>query len=279
MYRELRAAFNVAASQQMRSYDGQFQYLPMLMKEDPDWQLPDPWDRPRPQSAQWALSHTIFPGIVFDPTDPIVRGHVRLMQAVRQENVPAETGWSQHEAIWNYNAAFVAEVYLWLGMKQAANDTFVGFLNHASPQYCWREEQPLQQALLGSYVGDMPHNWASAECIRYMRHVLALEDGPDLRLLAGITQDQLAPGQPYKLTATPTRFGRLDIDFEPLDREQGWRLSFHRAAGRVPARVSVPLTLGDRFHLAASTGVSWNRQQDFATIDPAARDWSLIWKA
>ncbi|HUV97103.1 MAG TPA: hypothetical protein VMV98_06500, partial [Acidobacteriaceae bacterium] len=279
MYRELLAAFNQAASQQMRSDDGQFQYLPMLMKEDPDWQLPDPWDRPRPQTAQWALSHTIFPGIVFDPSDPVVRGHVRLMQAVRQESVPAETGWSQHEAVWNYNAAFVAEVYLWLGMKQAANDTFVGFLNHASPQYCWREEQPLQHALLGSYVGDMPHNWASAECIRYMRHVLALEDGPDLRLLAGITEDQLVPGQPFRLTGTPTRFGRLNIDLEPLDRKQGWRLNFRRAEGPVPARVSVPLTLGDRFHLAASKTVQWKRDRDFASVDPAAREWSLTWTA
>ncbi len=199
------------------------------------------------------------------------------MQAVRQEDVPAETGWSQHEAIWNYNAAFVAEVYLWLGMKRAANDTFVGFLNHATPQYCWREEQPLQHALLGSYVGDMPHNWASAECIRYMRHVMALEDGPSLRLLAGITQDQLAPRQPHRLTATPTRFGRLDLNLEPLDREQGWRLSFHREVGPVPARVSVPLTLGDQFHLVTSKSVSWKRDQNFAAVDPATRRWSLIW--
>ena len=140
-------------------------------------------------------------------------------------------------------------------------------------------EQPLQQALLGSYVGDMPHNWASAECIRYMRHVLALEDGPNLRLLAGVTQDQLAARQPYRLTATPTRFGRVDIDLEPLDRKQGWRLSFHRAEGPVPARVSVPLTLGDRLQLAASNAVSWKREQDFATIDPTSRDWSLTWTA
>lgn len=278
MYRELRAAFNVAAAQQMRSYRGKFQYLPMLMKEDPAWERPNPWDRPRPQVAQWALSHTIFPGRVFRPEDPIVRGHVELMQGVRQESIPAETGWSHHEAVWNYNAAFVAEVYLWLGMKQAANDTFTGFLNHASPQYCWREEQPLQHALLGSYVGDMPHNWASAECIRYMRHILALEDGPDLRLLAGITADQLAPGQPYRLAGTPTRFGRLDLDLEPLDRKQGWRLSFRRADGPVPANISVPVTLGSQFHLIAAENVHWKHEDKFATVDPTARQWTLLWK-
>ncbi|MHB1935705.1 MAG: hypothetical protein ACYCOR_03885 [Acidobacteriaceae bacterium] len=279
MYRELRVAFNQAASQEMRSYGGKFQYLPMLMKEDPDWQLPDAWDRPRAQSAQWALSHAIFPGRVFDPRDPIVSGHVELMHAVRQESIPAETGWSHHEAVWTYNAAFVAEVYLWLGMKQAANDTFIGFLNHASPQYCWREEQPLQHALLGSYVGDMPHNWASAECIRYMRHIFALEDGPDLRLLAGITEDQLVPGQPYRLTGTPTRFGRIDIGLEPLDRKRGWRLSFRRAEGPAPARVLAPATLGDRFQLTAAENVQWKRNQEFAAIDPSVREWSLTWKS
>jgi hypothetical protein len=125
----------------------------------------------------------------------------------------------------------------------------------------------------------MPHNWASAECIRYMRHVLALEDGPNLRLLAGITQDQLAPAQPYRLTASPTRFGRIDVDLEPLDRNQGWRLSYRRDAGPVPARVSVPFTLGDRFHLAASKSVAWNRNVEFATVDPASREWSLTWTA
>ena len=149
----------------MIRYEGGFEFLPMLLKNDPQWQLPDPWDRPRPQSAQWALSHAIFPGRVFDAQHPIVRGHVQLMQAVTKEDIPAETGWAHHESVWNYNAAFVAEVYLWLGMKQAAHDTFIGFLNHASPQYCWREEQPLQNALVSNYVGDMPHNWASAECI------------------------------------------------------------------------------------------------------------------
>ncbi len=279
LYQDLRTDFNRAAQQEMRSYHGQFEYLPMLLKEDPEWQLPNPWDRPRPQCAQWALSHTIFPGRVFDPRHPIVQGHVALMQAVRREGIPADTGWNHHEAVWTYNAPFVAEVYLWLGMRQAARDTFIGFLNHASPQYCWREEQPLQNALLGSYVGDMPHNWASAECIRYMRHIFALEDGADLRLLAGITEGELAPGNPYFLQGTPTRFGRLNLALEPLDHKQGWRLTFHRAAGPAPDSISVPTTLGERFHLATAEGVQPKQSGTVATLDPAARQWSVIWKA
>jgi hypothetical protein len=279
IYRELYAAFSQAALQEMRSYEGKFSYLPMLMKEDPAWDLPDPWDRPRPQCAQWALSHTIFPGRVFDPQHPVLKGHVALMQAVRREDIPAETGWSHHEAVWSYNASFVAQVYLWLGMKQAAHDTFGGFLNHASPQYCWREEHPLQDSLIGSYVGDMPHNWASAECIRYIRHMLALEDGPNLRLLAGITEGELAAGKPYVLSGTPTRFGRLDLNLEPLDQRRGWRLSFRRGEGPIPASISVPATLGENFNLATPEGVKSEPSGDVITLDPAARQWSLTWKS
>ena len=154
---------------------------------------------------------------------PIVRGHCALMLSCTQEDIPAGT-WNPHEAVWGYNAQFVAEVYLWLGMRDLARRTFAGFLNHASPLYCWREEQPLREGLNGTYVGDMPHNWASAECIRFLRHILALEDGDNLRLLTGVLAEDLTFGQPIRLTQSPTRFGRVSLDLEPLDRGRGWRL-------------------------------------------------------
>ncbi len=278
-YNQLDAAFQKAAPNEMRRYETGFEYLPMLLKNDPDWELPDPWDRPRPQSAQWALSHSIFPGRVFAPQHPIVRGHVQLMQAVTKEDIPAETGWIQHEGVWNYNAAFVAEVYLWLGMKQAAHDTFIGFLNHASPQYCWREEQPLQNALVGSYIGDMPHNWASAECVRYTRHMLALEDATHLRLLVGITNGELAPRKEYILTATPTRFGRLNLRFGPLDHGQGWRLKFEREPGPAPEKISLPASLGARFHFTQIEDAHSHIEADLVSVDNTASHWTAFWKA
>ena len=201
-----------------------------------------------------------------------------LMQAVRREGIPAETGWNHHEAVWTYNAPFVAQVYLWLGMRQAAHDTFVGFLNHASPQYCWREEQPLQDALVGSYVGDMPHNWASAECIRFLRHSFALEDGQDLRLLAGITEAELSAARPWAFQGTPTRFGRLDLHLEPLDRDRGWRLSFRRPSGLDPATLAVPAMLGN-LRITRTEGVRVQRAGEIVKIEPSARQWALTWQA
>jgi hypothetical protein len=275
---QLEAAFLRAAQREMRRYESGFEYLPMLLKNDSQWESPDPWDRPRPQSAQWALSHAIFPGRVFDPQHPIVRGHVQLMQAVTKEDIPAETGWARRESVWNYNAAFVAEVYLWLGMKQAAHDTFIGFLNHASPQYCWREEQPLQNALVSSYVGDMPHNWASAECIRYVRHMLALEDGTHLRLLAGVTNGELASEKEYVLSGTPTRFGRLNLRLEALDRGQGWRMAFERQSGPAPEKISLPAKLGSRFHFTQVEGAQSHTEGDLVLVDSTTSRWTAFWK-
>lgn len=253
-HRELRAAFTAAARQEMRRHSAGFDYLPMLMKNDPQWNASDPWDRPQPQVAQWAMSHAIYPGLVFEKDDPLVKGHIALMQACTQEDIPAESGWLPHEGTWTYNAAFVAHVYLWAGLEDWARTTFAGFLNHATPLYCWREEQPLRGSLAASYVGDMPHNWASAECVLYLRHMLALEDGRSLRLLAGIGKPELAAGEPFAISGSPTRFGRISMRLEPLGRGHGWRLDFEREPGPAPASVVLP--------------------PGFTPVDPAARKWS-----
>ena len=278
-YRQLRASFFAAALQEMRRHPDGFEYLPMLMKEDPAWSAPDPWDRPRPQAAQWALSQAIYPGLVFEKNDPIVQGHIRLMQACSQEDIPAETGWLPHGGVWNYNAAFVAHVYLWAGVKDWAVRTFTGFLNHASPLYCWREEQPLRGSLTAGYIGDMPHNWASAECILYLRHLLALEDGDDLRLVDGIGEAELAAHDPLKLAESPTRFGRISMDLEPSNHDTGWRLKFQRASGPVPASIRVPAKLGSRFQFSQITGAQARREGNVILVTPTATSWEVVWKS
>jgi hypothetical protein len=266
------------AKNEMRQSPDGFSYLPMLLKADKLWSLPNEWERPRPQAAQWALSHSIFPGLLFAPDDPIVRGHCALMLSCTQEDIPAGTGWNPHEAVWGYNAQFVAEVYLWLGMRDLARRTFAGFLNHASPLYCWREEQPLREGLNGTYVGDMPHNWASAECIRFLRHILALEDGDHLRLLSGVLAEDLTFGQPIRLTQTPTRFGRVSLGLEPLDRGRGWRLVYRRGAGPAPARVEAPEKLG-KFKASRVEGNTMKLQATGTVIvSPEQNNWTLFWE-
>lgn len=270
-YAELRTAFFEAARHEMRRHPNGFMYLPMLMKEDPAWNLPDPWYRPRPQVAQWALSHAVYPGLVFAKDDPIVLGHIALMQACTQEDVPAETGWLAHEGVWTYNAAFVSHVYLWAGVSGWAERTFRGFLNHASPLYCWREEQPLRHSLVAQYWGDMPHNWASAECVLYLRNRYVLEDGPSLRMLPSL------PLETAHFENTPTRFGRLNVRFTKEERGAS-TLEFTRGPGPAPARIELPAQVDGR-ELRRIQGAHFSREGNSILVDPTISTWVAGWNS
>jgi hypothetical protein len=273
-FRELYEAFQEMAKREMVRHPAGFEYLPMIAHDDPSVADPDPWNRPRPQTVQWALSHSIFPGEVFEKNDPIVRGHIALLQSCTQEDVPTETGWLWHDSLWTYNASFTAHVYLWGGLNDWAHRTFTGFLNHASPLYCWREEQPLQQALVAQDWGDMPHNWASAECVRYLRHMLALEDAGSLRLLNGITAAELTPGAHYSLQNSPTRFGRINLELEPAGA-RGWRLRFDRASGTSPSTTSLPAMIGP-LQVKEVIGAGSKIKGGMVEIDPSAKKWDAF---
>jgi hypothetical protein len=274
-YAELGASFERAAAQEMIQHADGFRYLPMLTHDDAMYRDPDPWNRPRPQSAQWALSHAIFPGEVFDRTNPIVQGQIALLQSCTREDIPAETGWLWHESVWNYNASFAAHVYLWAGLRDWAARTFAGFLNHASPLYCWREEQPLQKALVGQDWGDMPHNWASAECVRYSRHMLVLEDGARLRLLEGISPSQITSA--YFLEQTPTRFGRVNFALEPTDGKSTV-VKFGRVGKPTKLEaIEMPAAL-EKQELSSIEGANFKRTGDRVEVDPQAAHWTAIYR-
>jgi hypothetical protein len=227
MYGDLRRLWYLMIKEEARTHPNGFQYLPMLMKDDPQWAEPDERRRPRPQAAQIYMSQAIYPGLLFESNDWQIKGHIELMKAVTREDIPAETGWLTNDAVWTYNAAAVAQVYLWAFMPELARKTFIGFLNHASPLHAWREEQSLKGAAKPVYIGDMPHNWASAECIRYLRHMLILEGSDTLRLLDGVGLEDLNLRQPMSLISSPTRWGRVSLTLEPVD-EKTWSLVFRR---------------------------------------------------
>ena len=67
-----------------------------------------------------------------------------------------------------------------------AAEVLYAYANHASPLRAWREEQPPKgENAQAPFVGDMPHNWASAEFIRLTHNLLFLERGAELHLLEG----------------------------------------------------------------------------------------------
>jgi hypothetical protein len=124
----------------------------------------------------------------------------------------------------------------------------------------------------------MPHNWASAECVLYLRHLLALEDGPVLRLFEGIGREELKAGEPFEFVDSPTRFGRVSLRVEPLDRKRGWRATFRRGSGPAPAAVRLPLRLAGAGRLE-NVNVPFQRAAaGVVGVDPTAPEWTAVWR-
>ena len=112
----------------------------------------------------------------------------------------------------------------------------------------------------------------------YLRHMLALEDGQTLRLLEGIGNMELSDGEPYRLANSPTRFGRITLNLEPVERKNGWRLAFEKGVGPSPESVQIPESLGKRLHLKEVSGTQYERQDKKIHISPEAKSWEALWE-
>jgi hypothetical protein len=208
-YQDYWAAFERARNRDKLTDAAGNTYVPVTMQgEEP--QLP--------QRGAWAFLQSIFPGRVFASDDKLMLGTVAMLDANQREGLIFGTGWIA-DGIWNYAASFYAHAHLWLGHGRKAAATLYAFGNHACPLLCWREEQrPVGDP--PQYVGDMPHNWASAEFIRLVRHLLILERGGELHLLEGLPRAWTRPGNVTRLKAIPTSFGPISLTLQIADDGQ-----------------------------------------------------------
>jgi hypothetical protein len=124
----------------------------------------------------------------------------------------------------------------------------------------------------------MPHNWASAECVLYLRHIMALEDGDSLRLLEGIGDFELNGREPFAIEQSPTRFGRISMMLEPINFISGWRLNFERRNGPVPEKLTLPYHLGGKGALQKIDGAEYNIEGDVAVVEPSVESFTAEWK-
>ncbi|MBA4313331.1 MAG: hypothetical protein C0417_11955 [Chlorobiaceae bacterium] len=279
---ELWFPFMESTKIEMKKHPQGFRYLPMLMASDPKWQEVDERKQPRPQAAQIYLSHAIFPGLLFKKDNHIPNGHVKLMEAVMQEDIPIETGWLTNNALWPYNAAIFAQTCLFLGKPELARKVFFGFLNHASPLYAWREEQSLQDEPNFNFIGDMPHNWASAECIRFLRHRLILEDERNLLLLQGIGLADMESNKPFGLSYSPTRWGRVTVELNRID-DLSWNMKFKREDFNQQIigpleYIMMPAAIGGKYYFLKTNGVKSVRNGEIIYIRGHELEWECIWK-
>ncbi len=161
------------------------------------------------QRGQWAFCHAVFPGKIFTNDDPLMRGTMNMLRCNEREGLVYETGWLD-KGVWNYFGSFYSHAWLWLGDGLKASQIMYAMANHSSPTLVWREEQTIRTSGLTGMVGDMPHNWASAEFIRMIRHFIALERENGLNLFEGLPPAWTKPGMKTSVKGIYTEFGILN---------------------------------------------------------------------
>lgn len=205
-YDDFYATFRKAAERDAQTDAHGNRFVPIRMKDD---------QHVAGQKAQWGFMHAVFPGKVFAADDPLVVGNMAMLRANECEGMVYGTGWIT-EGVWNYFGSFYAHGWLWLGQGQKAAETLYHFGNHASPLLVWREEQS-PQGKGTAICGDMPHNWASAEFIRLVRHLLVLERGDELHLLEGLPAAWVRPGAVTRINRGLTDFGPIGLELRVSD--------------------------------------------------------------
>ena len=211
-YEDYWRTFERARRRDKREDEAGNVYVPVTMKGEQE-QLP--------QRGAWTFLHAVYPGRLFEADDTLMRGTMAMLDARQAEGLILGTGWLD-SGLWTYAGSFYAHAHLWCGHGRKAAATFYAFANHACPLLCWREEQmPAGEA---PYVGDMPHNWASAEYIRLVRHLMILERGRELHLLEGLPQAWTAPGARIGMTEIPTTFGLTSLSVTMADDGRSARI-------------------------------------------------------
>jgi hypothetical protein len=211
--------FRAHARRDLRKLPDGTPYLRMWMRGQSDHVIkPEfkgrllPWHKLGLASGTWAFCQAIYTGELFAPDDPLVTNLLKMFDLVdNRQGLPEGMGWLLDRSMWTYGPAFAAQVWLYAGRPEKAVDYLYAFANHAAPTRVWREEQSLDFTGHGHANGDMPHNWASAEFIQLVRHLLVLERGDALELLHGLPPEWSRRGSRFRVEKTPTRFGPVSV--------------------------------------------------------------------
>lgn len=232
VYTDFYSCFRESAKRNMRRDPNGNAYLPTLMGEEGANTLP--------QKAQWSFCQAVYPGQLFDSNDPFVTGNLVMLEETEREGMVYGTGWDT-KGLWNYFASFYGHAWLWQGNGQKAAKTLYAFANHASPLLAWREEQSPKGEPYKK-VGDMPHNWASAEFIRLTVHLLALDRGNELHLFEGLPVEWTRSGMVTRLDGVATPFGPLTMELKVANNGKSALLRVNPLSDRSCTKIMVHTT-------------------------------------
>ena len=164
-------------------------------------------------------SPAVWPLKLFPPDDPLMR---RSFEVYDERWVKPQSNGYMHNSgnLWTYGGLEIAHSWMFLGEagRAAAMTQWVIDNPTAPGTWAWAEAvKPESKRFSG---GDMPHSWAAAEYILYLRDALVREDGDRLILADAVPAPWLQDGQRVEIHNAPTYFGTA-----------GYSLVSHASAG------------------------------------------------
>jgi len=202
-YDDFFNTFLTKVRKDLRKDDKGNTYLPVMI--DNEGKFP-------PAKGQWTFCQSVYPGQIFDTTAEtrrIAEGTVSMLHDHREEGLVLNTGWME-QGLWTYFSSFYGHAMQWLGRTREIPQLLYDYANHSSPTMVWREEQK-PQGKGNDEVGDMPHNWASAEFVRMVVHMIELDRGNDLHLFEALPKQWMVPGARTALNGVRTPFGLIHL--------------------------------------------------------------------
>lgn len=198
-------AFVKMARKDIRKDEKGNTYLPVMINNEQNHEA---------QRGQWAFCQSVYPGQLFDETPELRQWAdetVDMLTDHRVQGLVISTGWMT-DGLWTYFSSFYGHAMQWLGKPQGIPQLLYDYANHSSPTMVWREEQK-PNGKGSEEVGDMPHNWASAEFIRMVVHMIQLDRGNELHLLEALPKQWVKAGAVTKLNGIRTPFGKINFSF------------------------------------------------------------------
>lgn len=229
-YDDFYAVFRAACARETLKDSHGNAYVPVMMANAGHYS---------PQKAQWAFCMAVYPGQIFGRDDSLVAGQLAMLHDSEVEGLVCDTGGLKY-GLWVYFASLLAHAQLWVGQSHEAARSLYAFVNHACPTRVWVEEQmPVGQG--AAVMGDMPHNWSSAEFIRLVTHLIELDRGSELHLLEGFPREWSGPGMVTRLNGAQTPFGVLSLEVRVSEDGRSAQVKMGKLLGDRPSRVVLHL--------------------------------------
>ncbi len=157
----------------------------------------------------WAHNCLLWPCRALEPQDPMLTATWRRMDLMNQQwgGGMASEG---EGSFWPYIGVDRAISHILRGEPDRALDYFCAYVDTAGGTLSWGEGYNNLTS-----AGDQPHFWADAQYINLLRHLIVMEDGPNLLITPALFRRWHQGTRPIVVQGLPTHFGQLDLTIQP----------------------------------------------------------------